>query len=175
MTAGPVDAKTGSGPFDPIQQQFGIYLRGSDDMPRLSPAPPHVVDMTLSLTPQHVSTGEAFSCEVTVHNRTDVTLRSVGSSAVHLSYHWSDISGAFVVHDGERSRLIPDLPGGQSKTYEVLVIAPSRPGQYCLTVVPVQEQVAWFDSWDARNSAKCVITVDELSAVTVSCGVAITS
>jgi radical SAM protein with 4Fe4S-binding SPASM domain len=168
VTATPVDAQTGAGPFDPIQQEFGVYLRGADEMPRLHPADPHVVDITLRPASQHVSAGEAFACEVTLSNRTTETLRSVGDTAVHLSYHWIGTDGTSVVHDGERSRLIPDLPSGQTRTYDVLVVAPNQPGTYSLTVTPVQEQVVWFDIWDPRNAATCRITVSDVDKATVS-------
>lgn len=168
VAASDIDAKTGAGPFDPIQQQFGVYMRGAEDMPRLQPLDPHLVDIELRMAPQQLSAGEAFACEVTVRNRCGVTLRSVGSSAVHLSYHWIAPDGTRIVHDGKRSRLVPELPGGQERTYDVLVLAPNCPGTYSLMIVPVQEQVGWFENWDPRNAAICTIEVGKPEAKEIS-------
>lgn len=92
-------------------------------------------------------------------NRSPWTLRTKGSTPIHLSYHWLDTDGACVVHDGARTRLAPELPGGSEHTYTAQVIAPASAGRYVLQVSLVQEQVGWFDAWDVDNSGFCVVDV----------------
>jgi MoaA/NifB/PqqE/SkfB family radical SAM enzyme len=158
-TASQLEAQTGSGPFDPVRQQFGLYLGGADPMPRLAPADPHLIAMRLTLPQHQIVPGQPFACEVKVHNRSPYTLRSLGPLAVCLSYHWVEAEGPCVVYDGERTQLVPELAPGEVGTYDLRVIAPEAPGQYALLVSAVQENVAWFEDWDPRNAVACMVSV----------------
>lgn len=162
-TATPLEAQTGSGPFDPVRRQLGACMRGGDPMPRLAPPQGHVVDLAVTGPGPRVPAGQAFVCEVRVRNRLPCGLRSLGSTPVCLSYHWVRADGSYAVYDGERTSLVPELPAGAERVYDLSVIAPPSPGEHTLQVTLVQEQVAWFDDWDARNAAACKINVVDAS------------
>ena len=164
-TVSMLEAQTGSGPFDPVRQQLGLYLLGVDPMPRLDPADRHVVELRVTPPERPVLPSQAFACEVVVHNRSPHTLRSLGDTPVFLSYHWVEADGPGVVFDGERTRLVPELGGGATSTYDLRVVAPDASGSYALLVTMVQEQVAWFEDWDPRNATVCTISVAAPEAI----------
>jgi MoaA/NifB/PqqE/SkfB family radical SAM enzyme len=165
-TASSVEAETGSGPFDPVRRQFGTYLRGGDPMPRLAPTDGHVVDLVITEPEHHLAPKQAFICQIRVRNHLSCGLRSSGSTPVCLSYHWIKADGSYAVYDGERTSLIPELPANAEHVYDLRVIAPPSGGEHILRVTLVQEQVAWFEDWDARNAVDCRINVIEASEAT---------
>ncbi len=152
-------ANTGTGPFDPITQQFDFYLRGADPMPALEPADPHLLNLEIVHPEGSMVAGQPLAFEVKAYNRSAFSLRSIGENAVRLSYHWQDASGQPVVLDGERTPLIPELAAGTERTYTLRVVAPETPGDYTLMVTAVQEGVNWFEAWDPANAATCRLTV----------------
>ncbi len=158
-TSSPLEAQTGSGPFDPVRQQFGLYLMGAEPMPRLDSPDRQLVDIRVTPPNSAISAGQAFPCEVTVRNHSPYTMSSSGGTPVNLSYHWVEIDGPGVVHDGERTALMPELSANGERTYDLRVVAPTGPGEYALLVTLVQEQVAWFEEWDPRNAALCMVRV----------------
>ena len=153
------EAEMGAGGFNAAESRLSEYLGTVQEMPRLDPSDPHLVTTTISLFPDRVRSAEAIACEVKIANRSPWTLRSTGSTPIHLSYHWLDTNGSYIVFDGLRTRLLPELPSGRERTYHADVIAPDVPGKFVLQVSLVQEQVAWFENWDPRNSDTRTIEV----------------
>ena len=131
----------------------------SSDMPVISPSDPHLVNLSLKSFPSRVEPGQPMACTVAIENKSPWKLGSTGANPVQISYHWLDSSGSYVVFEGVRTRLVPDLPIGRQRTYPVDVIAPDIPGQYTLQLTLVQEYVAWFDNIDPRNAAQCTVEV----------------
>lgn len=64
--------------------------------------------------------------------------------SVNVAYHLVDSSGAMAVWDGERTRLLSPVLGGQVANVNLAVRAPSTPGTYTIRIDLVQEGVAWF-------------------------------
>ncbi len=159
--ASELQARTGSGPFDAIGQQFDHYMRGADPMPRLEDTGHRLLDL-LSIPPEGpIVSGEPFACEVKAYNCSSHILRSIGENAVYLSYHWMDADGRCVVFDGERTPLIPELAPGTDRKYALRVVAPDLAGNYTLVVTAVQERVGWFENWDPDNAAICTLAITD--------------
>lgn len=153
------EAQNGSGPFDPVYHQLGLYLMGGEAMPRLEPSDRHLVDLRLILPKEEILQGQGFVCKVMVRNRSPFALRSLGDTPVNLSYRWAEAGGRWIVRDGERTHLFPELPAHSEHTYDLRAIAPPCSGEFALLVTLVQEQVAWFQDWDARNAVRCMVHV----------------
>ena len=81
-----------------------------------------------------------------------------GTTPVHLSYHWTDASGATVVWDGQRTALSADVPVGGTITVQATIAAPQTAGTYVLHLDLVQEGVAWF-SGKGVATANVTVTV----------------
>jgi len=58
-----------------------------------------------------------------------------------------------------RTRLLPQLPANGEHAYDLRAIAPPFPGEYALLVTLVQEDVAWFEDWELRNAALCMVNI----------------
>lgn len=131
----------------------------SSDMPVISPSDPHLVNLSLKSAPSKVKPGQPLACTVAVENKSPWKLSSAGNNPVHISYHWLDSTGSYVVFDGMRTRFVPELPSGRQRTYPVDFLAPDVPGRYILQLTLVQEYVAWFDNIDPRNAVQCTVEV----------------
>ncbi|GGF75152.1 hypothetical protein GCM10011332_31470 [Terasakiella brassicae] len=83
--------------------------------------------------------------DVVVFNGNDFSVKSVGETPVHLSYHWVK-DGDVVIWDGKRTKLHPLIVEGGDLRVKMNVIMPQKKGLYELQVTMVQEGVAWFDS-----------------------------
>jgi cephalosporin hydroxylase/glycosyltransferase involved in cell wall biosynthesis len=68
-----------------------------------------------------------------------------GAHGVYLSYHWLDMLGTTLIHDGLRSPIPHELVQGQPVTLMMAVQAPASAGRHRLLVSLVQEGVAWFE------------------------------
>jgi hypothetical protein len=60
------------------------------------------------------------------------------------SYHWTDLAGKEVVHDGRRTSIRTAVASGETVTLMLDVVAPSDPGDYLFVPDLVEENVAWF-------------------------------
>jgi MoaA/NifB/PqqE/SkfB family radical SAM enzyme len=154
-----LQARTGTGPFDSIGQQFDHYMRGADPMPRIQADEPHLLDLHVTPPEGPVLAGQAFACDVNAYNRSSYSFGSIGENAVHLSYHWLEAEGRCVIFDGERTPLIPELAPATDRRYTLRVVAPEIPGNYALVVTAVQERIGWFEDWDPNNAATCMFAI----------------
>lgn len=69
-----------------------------------------------------------------------------GTKRVNLSYHWLDLGGKEIVHDGVRSLLNYSSLPGREEQITLNVLTPTIPGTYFLEVDLLQEGVDWFKS-----------------------------
>jgi hypothetical protein len=145
--------------FSASEARLDVPRWGASDMPVLKVSDPHLVNLSIKSALPQVEPGQPIACTVAIENRSSWNLRTLGQNPVHISYHWLDSSGAYVVFEGIRSRFIPELPSGRQRTYAIDVIAPDLPGRYTLQVTLVQEYVAWFENLDPRNAAQCIVEV----------------
>jgi len=83
--------------------------------------------------------------QVSVSNDNSFPIRSVGETAIHLSYHW--LKDDEIYHfEGERTTLWPILLGDSITDIHCHVLTPEKPGLYVLQITFVQETVQWFDA-----------------------------
>lgn len=85
----------------------------------------------------------------------NVTVTNFGGESWHtnsawpicLSYHWKNAANEVVIFDGKRTDLqgVCVLPG-QTIVQRMFVVAPDIPGNYCLELTLVQEELAWFET-----------------------------
>lgn len=95
--------------------------------------------------PVQVRSGSEFRAAIEFANDGWDEWRSDGPNPVRVSYHWLDGRGADVVElDGVRSDLTRPVGPGDTCRVLMRVVAPARPGTYCLAVDLVKEGVAWF-------------------------------
>ena len=115
-------------------------------MAPLTPGQAGAVEWTVGECPAQAKTGSEFAATIRIENRSGVTLHSHPPCPVNLCYHWRDAAtGAIEVFDGRRTPLDLALRDGEAGTFEVIVQAPPRPGDFLLDVTLVQEHVRWFE------------------------------
>jgi len=116
-----------------------------------------------SAVPTRASFTAPISAAVKLTNTSSFAWPAGGTTPVHLSYHWTDGSGATVVWDGQRTALPADVPVGTTVTVQAAIATPQTAGTYLLRLDLVQEGVAWF-------SGKGVATANVTVAVTSGLG-----
>jgi uncharacterized protein YcfL len=90
--------------------------------------------------------GAAATLPIALTNTGNFTWSALGTTPVHLGYHWTDATGKVVVWDGARANLAADVAPGASQTVQAQIVFPSTAGTYILKWDLVQEGVAWFSS-----------------------------
>src|SRR5215831_5079210 len=93
---------------------------------------------------------QSVKVPVSVRNTSNFSWTPSGDHPVRFAYHWFDKDGRKVVHDGERTFLVVDLPAGSTAKLSATVTAPPAAGDYTLRFTLVQEGVAWFDDEGAK-------------------------
>lgn len=88
--------------------------------------------------------GETKTFAVAVTNAGNVTWNAAGPNPVNLSYHLYDAAGRLVRWDGLRTPLGADTAPGQSRSLNLQVALPTRPGSYSLRIDLVREGIGWF-------------------------------
>jgi FkbM family methyltransferase len=96
-------------------------------------------------TPHVVEPGAVFFIDVTVFNESCSKWVTIGDKPVRLSYHWKDMNGNSIIHDGERSLTGVDEIM-EKISVKMKVVAPFLEGAYELVVTIVQEGVCWFEN-----------------------------
>lgn len=107
------------------------------------------VNVVLSLVgaPTLSADGTAINAVVDISNRGTATLSSSGPYPVHLGDHVIDSTGKVITFDLDRFS-IPDIAPGSHAAVQVAVGAAQVLGNgNRIEFIPLQEGVAWFDSW----------------------------
>jgi hypothetical protein len=101
--------------------------------------------------------GMAIENPVTIKNEGEDVWYGYGSHPVLLSYHWLNLNGSTLLHDGLRTPLACEmLESGMASKESVTVVAPERIRQYLLVLTLVQEGVCWFEERGFRVSKQQV-------------------
>jgi 2-polyprenyl-3-methyl-5-hydroxy-6-metoxy-1,4-benzoquinol methylase len=109
-------------------------------------------------SPETWPAGSEFEIGVRVVNNSSTPLGSYPPFPVHIAYHWLDAqTGAVVLFDGERTRILPSLPAASARDFRAAVKTPPKSGIFQLQVRLVQEQVRWFE--ECENAAASEQTV----------------
>lgn len=91
--------------------------------------------------------GEQWKQSVELQNTSENDWPSFYLTPLCLSYHWLNMVGEVVELNGLRTPLpFGRLEAGKSVQMEIAVKAPGQPGRYKLQVLPVMENLAWFDA-----------------------------
>jgi hypothetical protein len=95
-----------------------------------------------------IRAGDVTSIEIELENQCDQALESDGLMPLRISYRWLDArTGTVVVEEGKRTNLEIDLPVGQiCRGWVTVETPPNFRGPAILRLVPVQENVGWFDN-----------------------------
>jgi 2-polyprenyl-3-methyl-5-hydroxy-6-metoxy-1,4-benzoquinol methylase len=110
--------------------------------------------------PADAVVNQEFTVKVALHNGTDAILNSRPPYPVFFSYHWkNETHQRTLVHDGVRTALVPVAFPGSDCTYEVAVVAPSKPASCGLEVSLVQEGLRWFDEGGTDCATRTVVKV----------------
>lgn len=88
----------------------------------------------------------AYTYRIKVKNTGDLIWNKNGDNPIFLGYHWIDFNTKeMVVFDGRRSIISNDgIEVGQEVEFELMIVAPSEPGDYVLQLDLVHEGVTWF-------------------------------
>lgn len=106
------------------------------------------VQMTLQDTPTLSADGQFIAVMVNLANHGKTTLASTGSGPVNLGAHSADANGMIISIDLARASLPAIAPGDQAVVTILLPIKDvlGKSAQ----ILPVQEGVAWFDTWGTK-------------------------
>jgi 2-polyprenyl-3-methyl-5-hydroxy-6-metoxy-1,4-benzoquinol methylase len=96
--------------------------------------------------PTTIAPDEHFFIEITLDNLSDERWVSLPPNPVHLTYHWLDEKGEFLVFEGIRTIIRYPLLPGESRNFLLNVVAPKTLGEYVLQVTMVQEGCFWFEN-----------------------------
>jgi UDP-3-O-[3-hydroxymyristoyl] glucosamine N-acyltransferase len=97
---------------------------------------------------------------VTIDNRSNETLVSIGANPVHLACHLVDRrTGEMSLFEGERAELTAPVGPGTRHVQRLRQRAPSSPGRHLAIVTLVQEGVFWFDELPSPVCARVPLEV----------------
>lgn len=97
---------------------------------------------------ERIRSGDIVSLEIELESGCDQTLEFEGLRPLRICYRWLDsINRAYCIQkEGMRTNLGVDLPPGTpQRTHMTVVAPPDFLGDAILRLVPVQENVGWFD------------------------------
>lgn len=77
---------------------------------------------------------------VLITNKTETAY----NDPTNISYHWFDVNGKEIVHDGERTALKLPLAASAESDVTIRISAPKNPGAYVVQVDLVKEGQYWF-------------------------------
>jgi hypothetical protein len=106
------------------------------------------VKVALQGTPTLSADGQWIDVTTLLTNNGKTTLASTGTHPVNLGAHSADASGQVIVRDLPRAS-IPDIKPGSHATVVIRLPVNQVLGKYA-QILPVQEGVAWFDSWGTK-------------------------
>jgi hypothetical protein len=106
------------------------------------------VQMTLQGAPTLSADGQSIDVTVTLANHGTVVLNSTGPNPVTLGAHSADANGTIVDNDLARASL-PDIATGGQATVTIQLPMNKTLGKSA-QILPVQENVAWFDTWGTK-------------------------
>jgi len=106
------------------------------------------VQMTLQGAPTLSADGQSIDVAVTLANHGKVVLSSTGPNPVTLGAHSADANGTIVDNDLARAGL-PDIASGGQATVTIQLPIDKTLGKSA-QILPVQENVAWFDTWGTK-------------------------
>jgi hypothetical protein len=108
------------------------------------------VQLTLQGEPTISADGKSIAVTVNLANNGKTTLSSKGENgpAVNLGAHSVDTNGKIIDMDLSRATLNAVVPGSQAAATILLPI--DRTLGKSAQILPVQEGVAWFDTWGTK-------------------------
>lgn len=109
--------------------------------------------------PATMTRGGLVHGSITARNDSREAWPAAVQPGVRVSYHWLDLNGREVVHDGRRTSLPADLAPGQQVRLDFSIESPPMPGRYILVVDLVYEEVSWFDT-HGNAPLRQAVTID---------------
>ncbi|CAM5235755.1 hypothetical protein RLIN73S_02555 [Rhodanobacter lindaniclasticus] len=106
------------------------------------------VQMTQQGAPTLSADGQSIDVAVTLANHGKAALSPAGPNPVNLGAHSADASGTVIDNDLARASLPDIAPGGQA-TVTIQLPVDKTLGKSA-QILPVQENVAWFDAWGTK-------------------------
>jgi hypothetical protein len=106
------------------------------------------VQMTLQGEPTLSADGQSIDVAVTLANHGKTVLSSTGPNPVNLGAHSADANGTIINNDLARAGLPDIAPGGQA-TVTIQLPVDKTLGKSA-QILPVQENVSWFDAWGTK-------------------------
>lgn len=106
------------------------------------------VQMTLQGEPTVSADGQFIDVTVNLANHGKTTLSSTGLHPINLGAHSADANGAIVDNDLARAGLPGIAPDNEAKVTIQLPV--DKMLGKSAQILPVQEGVAWFDSWGTK-------------------------
>lgn len=138
--------------FDPPREILRMPALAADELQQIEVRP--------GALRRTVSAGHLAWLDVEVTNRTQRALCSGSPFPLNLAYHWlNGASGEVVVFDGERTVLLPEIPPGDVRSFEMFVVAPPTAGDYLLRIALVQERLRWMDEANSATTQDIAVTV----------------
>jgi 2-polyprenyl-3-methyl-5-hydroxy-6-metoxy-1,4-benzoquinol methylase len=104
------------------------------------------VKISVQSYPAIVAPDEHFSVKIILNNLSCERWVSLLPNPVHLSYHWLNEKGTYVVFDGIRTAIRYPLLPEENRHFSLNVVAPKTYGEYVLQVTLVQEACFWFEN-----------------------------
>lgn len=110
------------------------------------PMPPQLcrAQIRFASGPTILKAGERAVLEFDVRNASSEQWTQAEKHCLNLGNHWLRGDRRMLVVDDGRSPLPSTLSPGQTATIPLTIMAPQKPGRYCLEVDVVQEGVRWF-------------------------------
>ena len=108
-----------------------------------------------------VQPGEEFYLSIRLHRWTWKPVATEWPWPTLLSYRWYEKgTREEMATEAIRSLIVPAVPWGRGRDYEMRIVAPRRPGQYRLRVTLVQDRWRWLDQLKPRVFAEIPVSVE---------------
>ena len=107
----------------------------------------------LDYLPREIQVATTFTGNVRLENTGTSAISSHANPPIFIAYHWRNLDGSILVHDGHRTPIPIELLPGHQLTVPMLITAPDQVGSYLLEITLVHETVCWLD-----KNAKIIAT-----------------
>ena len=106
------------------------------------------VEMALQGAPTLSVDGQFINVAVSLANHGKTVLSSTGPNPVNLGAHSADANGTVIDNDLARAGLSDIAPGGQATV--IIQLPVDKTLGKSAQILPVQENVSWFDAWGTK-------------------------
>ncbi len=117
-----------------------------------------LINIDCIFMPNSIRVGDVVYFGIKITNLGNEVIVSRDENVVNISYHWIDIVGNIIIHDGLRTPLALDIKPRECIDVDMKVMAPNKIGKFKLLITLVYENKYWLN--EISNQSCKILTID---------------